>query len=327
MDHAVNVVEEGCYFIQKVVAEEATSTECGFCPRGIVVLESMKKRFPETFIGISVHMDNMGPDPMIANDYLELGYVLPKDGLPNGIVNRKKKFSGDPLLFENYFEKEIQHLAKARVLIKSVSEVENNTIHIDVATRFAENKEKAKYKLAFVLLENGVTGYDQLNYFYDGSYGSMGGFENLPRHANITFNDIARGIWNFYGMDNTIPASIEKKVDYEYAYDMIVPNSVQNTKNLEVVVLLLDTATGEIVQADKLPVGRTQSSIQSVDVAKNWKVYALDGRVEVEGDAYTTLQVYALDGSIVRNEGLTKGIYIARVIAKDKMYTQKVVVE
>lgn len=323
--HSLNVVEEGCFFPQKVVIEEATSVACGFCPRGIVVMESMKKRFPDRFIGIGVHMDIMGPDPMIVQDYLELGYLLEK-GLPNGIANRKSSLKGDPLFFESFYEKEIQQLAKANVVIKSVSEVQDKNIHIDVTTRYSQDYANAKFKLAFVLLENNVTGFKQTNYYSDGSYGSMGGFENLPKNAEITFNDVARGIWSFYGMDNSVPSELSKKVDYEYSYDMSVPVNIQDEKNLEVVVLLFDAESGNIVQADKMSVGKSVS-IQSAENDKNWNVFVENGKVAVEGDEYQNLKVYSLNGVQVQNDCLAKGIYIVQVFSKDKMYTQKIVVE
>ena len=324
--HSLNVVEEGCYFLRKVVAEEATSTLCGYCPTGIVVFESMKKRFPDQFIGIAVHMDVLGPDPMICEDYLQLGYLI-EEGLPNGIVDRKYDMRGNPMFFENYYEKEIQNLADAKVTIRSVSEVKNNSIHIDVATRFAKDTSGAQYKLAFVLLEHKVSGYTQTNYFSGRLDDPMGGFEQLPKHVEMDFNDVARGIWDFYGMPNTIPSAITKKVDYEYAYDMPLPREVQNPANLEVVVMLMDADSGDIIQADKLAVGKT-ASIESVSgTDRNWNLYAADGRILVEGDEYESLQVYALDGSLLHNGGLPAGIYIARVVAGHKMYTQKVVVE
>ena len=40
---------------QRFVVEEGTGTWCGWCPLGIVGLNGMAKKYPETFIGIAVH--------------------------------------------------------------------------------------------------------------------------------------------------------------------------------------------------------------------------------------------------------------------------------
>ena len=49
----------------KVVVEEGTATWCGFCPRGIVGVQEMKKKYPDSFIGIAAHRD----DPLEPTSY------------------------------------------------------------------------------------------------------------------------------------------------------------------------------------------------------------------------------------------------------------------
>lgn len=323
IEQTINVIEEGCYFPQKVVIEEGTSTLCGYCPKGIIVMESMKLRYPETFIGIAVHSEMMGSDPMIASNYQDINQYW--SGLPSGIVNRKESLCGDPLYFEQYYESEVQKLSIAKVLLTSVSQPKENKITINVEITFNQNMNGNNYRLAFVLLENEVTGFAQSNYYSTGEYGAMGGFEHMPGQVYLTFNNVARGIWDFTGLQNSIPVNIEKKVTYKYSYQLTIPTDIRNQKNLEVVALLLDSNSGEIVQADKLAVGKEISAIIQEATSAQLNIYADNGTIKVQGE-YNKLGVYTIDGKEVPNQTLPHGIYIVKVIAKGKTYTKKILI-
>lgn len=53
--------------------------------------------------------------------------------------------------------------------------------------------EKSDYRVAFILLENGITGYKQVN-AYSGAPYDIGSFEKLPNPCFPVFNDVAQGI-------------------------------------------------------------------------------------------------------------------------------------
>ena len=40
---------------RKIVVEEYTAMWCGYCPRGIALMENLAKTYPDDFIGIAVH--------------------------------------------------------------------------------------------------------------------------------------------------------------------------------------------------------------------------------------------------------------------------------
>lgn len=329
----LNIVEKGCYFPRMVVAEEGTSTYCGYCPRGIVVLESMKKRYPDTFIGIAVHTDAMGIDPMHSQSYNDISDYFKSDGLPNGVVNRKKKQSGDPLFFEQYYDDEKGKLSDAQVVIRSVSNVQENSekgkiIHVESEITFARTMSNANYKLAYVLLEHEVAG-QQMNSFAGGGQGSMAGWENKPQLVDMLFNDVARDIWDLRGMNNSLPSEIEKKVTYKHSFDMPLPITVENENNLEVVVMVLDANQGEeIIQAAKLGIGK-ETGISTPAITHDidgWNIYAENRTVKMLGVENATIAVYNMDGRQVRNDNLPNGIYLVRATANGKTLTSKVVI-
>lgn len=325
LTQTVNVIEEGCYFPQKVVVEEGTSIYCGFCPRGIVVMESMKLRYPDTFIGIAVHSEMMGNDPMVAYEYQNINAYF-SDGLPCGIVNRKESLCGDPLFFEQYYEKEVQKLSMAKVTLLSVSDVKDDHIDVQVETTFNQNMSGRNYRLAFILLENNVTGFQQSNMYAGGNYGAMNGFEEMADYVSIPFNDVARGIWDYEGLENSIPANVEKKVPYDYSYQIPVSADVQDKRNLEVVAMLLDINSGEIIQADKLAVGQKAPTMVRQISSEMFGLYVENGTVKVHTQECVCLHIYTPDGLEVPNQRLSHGIYIVRATVKGKTYTKKMLI-
>ena len=40
---------------RRMVMEEATATWCGWCPRGIVAIDGLKRDFPDNFLAIAIH--------------------------------------------------------------------------------------------------------------------------------------------------------------------------------------------------------------------------------------------------------------------------------
>lgn len=327
---SINCVEEGCYFHRVIVAEESTSVNCGYCPRGIVIMSSLKARYPDRFIGIAIHSPAMGDDPMVVYDYDEyINGLYDDNALPNGIINRKSEYAGDPIMFDKYFEEELSRngLAVADVEIESVSALTDNKIDVKVRTRFGGDYSGVDYRLAFVLIENQVESYaGQLNYFTGGE--PMGGWENLPSTVYMNFDDVARGIWDFEGVEGSIPSDITKKTDYEYSYTMDLDAKkaiVGKAENLEVVALLVDRISGEILNADKMKIDSTVDGIADAE-ADDLNIYVNDGRVVVEGD-YDSMRVYDVNGIMHDNTDLASGVYIVQVLADGKTFARKVVVK
>ena len=316
---SINCVEEGCYFKRRMVMEESTSVYCGFCPKGIVVMGSLSQRYPDDFIGIAIHSGSMGPDPMALYDYDEaISGLYTEDGLPNSILNRNYEYSGDPIFMDKWFETErkFSPLAIAGVEITSVSPITDGGITVTTETTFAGNYSEANYRLAYVLLENGVASSEpQLNYLSGGS--PMGGWENLPSEVYMDFDDVARGIWDFNGIEGSIPSSITKKTPYEYTYTMKFADksvTVLDEDSLEVVVMLIDPVSEEILNAVKRPVGYV-SGVSEAPAVDEPVVYVADGRIKVEGGC-DRLTVFSVSGVQVANRDLADGIYVA-VIERD----------
>lgn len=266
---SVESIEAGCFFPQVHVVEESTNTLCGFCPRGIVVMESLEARHPDRFIGIAVHSDvTSQSDPLFVPDYYNhLAFLIADPQTmtisePKGIMNRDPELCGDPLYWDLYFDRHAEDLAEAKVRIGRISDVSDGHLDVELTTRFAHDHADHAYRLALVLVEDNVAGCVQSNYYAGGSYGTMAGWENESSYVRTALSHVARGIWDYDGLEGSLPIVIERKKDYPFVYTLDLAHTDYNiVENLSVVALLIDGATGKIVQADRLPVGMTVEGI------------------------------------------------------------------
>lgn len=308
-------------FPYKIVVEEGTGTWCGWCPRGIVGMREMKKKYPDSFIGIAVHAD----DPMKTSSYTALLSNL--KGYPGCIVNRNKDLVFDPAFanLEKAYLDEIKKGADVGITVAAqFASEDQKVVEISTQTVFGYSMENAAFRIAFVVLENGVTGYKQTNNYAGGRNGEMGGFESLSGSAKIDFDDVARGIYKSYnGTLSSVPTTVVKGETYAYSYELTLPTTIQNKNNLEIVALLINSTTKEIVNADKVELKAEATGIDQVQEHSSINVYAEDGEIKVSGD-YDTLQVYTTEGVEILNSQLNSGVYLVRIVAGNHIYVKKI---
>ncbi len=325
-------------FPRKVVVEEGTGTWCQFCVRGIVGMREMKKRYPDSFIGIVVHSG----DPMAASSYGALESRFFKSGLPNCVFNRDPQLRMDPNLdnLERTY-KQISRISDIGVKASAgFASVNENTIKITTSTTFGFTSDAVAYRFAFVLLEDSVhstlNGYGQANAYSPDSGSpyagvSMGGFENLPPYIpaeDMYYEHVARGIYkSFEGTLNSVPYQVTEGETYTYSYEIDATSyrraKVLDKTRLAVVALLIDTNTGQIVNADKVDVKLYDASSIEETPASECRVYAEDGMVKADGE-YDSLRVFTVDGIEVANQQLQNGVYLAQIISGKHIAVKKV---
>jgi hypothetical protein len=345
-------------YTRKIVVEEATGTLYSFAPRGLVFRDSLNRKYPETFIGISVHNNDPMTDPEYDREiFTRLGEY------PSGLINRIRKVN--PTSFDALGVLEAEYINESRVkptLVKiSLSaQYTNETktrITANIQSNFALNQVNADFSLSVVVTENNVTGtgpgYDQQNFYGLGVFGAMGGYENLPFPAvpadQMVYHDVARALFGtFAGFEESIPQTVfaGTPVNYTYAFDL--PASVLNANNINIIAFIIDNATGEIINADRIKAG-------AITVATAIKEIQLTGltvnayknsngtvavEVETESTKTVSISIYSLDGKKVAeiapaavngfqqfevtNSNL-KGIYLIKVKAGQQIVTKKVV--
>lgn len=307
-DVVTNVRVTDASFVKRMVVEEGTGTWCGWCPRGIVAFEQMQEKYPDTFIGIAVHVDDLFEE----NTYLPIQSYF--TGYPRCIVNRDPARVYDPAYsnLESAYKSVCNEAAVANVYVSAY--IDGNDIYAKVTTTFAASDKGLNYRIAFVILEDSITGYEQNNNYSGGSNGAMGGFEDLPRYASINFNHVARGIYDYNGIEGSVPSDVEEGEFYDFEKVIPLP-VVQKTDYLSIVALFINGKTGLIDNAAKsrIQIGKGVGSTQQVDIAIWADEYGNVLCSEKDGK----IEVFNLDGMSMPAQGLDKGIYIVRYTSPD----------
>lgn len=298
----------------KVVAEELTGTWCGWCIRGIVTLEEMKERYPESFIGIAVH----------SGDFLETaGYaeyikdISASTGFPYSITCRDRSAAGDPDVIPTYYKRKANADIKGYVKLELSADNDECLAKSNVVLN--ENISDGRYRMSYVIVENDVfeeqnPNYKQLNYYAGGENGPMGGYEDMPEVLlNYHFNDVARGvIGDVLGITESLPYVMDMGKMYTHEVTFSLPKEVINPDNVYIVAMLIDGRNGSIVNADmKKLTSEMPSAITNVDA----------------GLLPDSHEFYSIDGRKVTANDHTPGIYIQRTVKDGKMYVKKFIVK
>lgn len=335
-------------FHKNIVVEEATGMWCTYCPAGIVAMEELEKRYPDTFIGLALHYN----DQLAVDDYvMDLSFP---DGFPTGWINRR--YYTSPMVqihedgatrytmldggFETYYLEEMALPAVAEIDV--VAKQEGKAYRVMSTLCFAMDDVDADYRIAYAIIENDVTGngYYQVN-GYSGQDVDMGGFEDLPATIyDIEFQHVVRAIYDDYqGVAGSVPTEISGGEKYTHEYLVELPSTVSDAKNVEVVAMLIDMKTDTIINADKVDL---LSGIKAVGVdGLAMQCDAVDGmvRVKVIGDVAYDSQVamYDVHGRLIDVKKIvdnraelggncSSGVYVIVLTDGDRQMTEKIIV-
>lgn len=252
---------------KRLVLEEHTSSGCGWCPRGIVFMDSMWNAHAADLSSIAVHTNLSWTDPMrvVSYDNFIAGLSLPSydgsatgNGIPAVYVDRREVL--DPSSLFDIYNDEKNYFGFADIAIATPT-ISGGNMSAVVTVTPAVNMS-GDYRLAMVVTEDGVTGtasgYNQDNYY---SYQSQdiplsGGdkdYQALPQiipAAQMTYNFVARGIFpSNTGAAGSLPATMT--AGQSYSYTITAPlTSTWNANNLSATILLLDNANGQVLNSN-----------------------------------------------------------------------------
>lgn len=295
-------VTQVAYFPKRtVVIEEGTGTWCGNCVLGLWAMEYLRENYSDDgFIGIGVH----NGDKMTDKEY---DRALGLTTFPMGVVNRKVSCSpvtndyqlqtsgAEPETFVDHFLKAREERTFAEIEVKGSYNSDSTQIDALATVKSVITVDGVDYRVAFVVIENGVTGYVQLNYFSGTTY-PIGGYEKLPKNCSLAFDDVARGIWpTFSGDAGSLPSSLTAGEPVEYAYSIPIPATVKNKQYLELIALLLNGQTSEIMNAHRFPM--TEYAHDRIDnsLRKGLNLLVSDGRLTVTDDSGSMIHAELFD--------------------------------
>jgi hypothetical protein len=233
-----------------VVGEEGTGTWCGWCPRGTVAMDKMAATYGDKWIGIAVH----NGDPMTVANY-DAGFGALIGGYPSSLVDRGNDI--DPSVMEGDFLDRITVVPTALISNSASFLPYSRVLTVHVSSNFQANASN-DFKLACVLVENGVTGttsgYNQANYYAGGANGVMGGYESKPSSVPATqmvYDYVARAIApSFGGMTNSFPSDVNSGETHSQTFTFTLAPD-WNVNKLQIIGLLID-GNGKIDNAGKI---------------------------------------------------------------------------
>lgn len=270
-----------------MVCEEGTGTWCANCPRGIVGVEKMYEKYPDTFIAIAMHDSQDAKYGMYVPEYQTVLSYLQQ--FPMSISNRVEIADPGFSSLERVYGRIKQPVyAKVSVDAKFVEGSNDTQILATASTLFGRDFEDEDFRIAFVLTEDKVIA-QQANNYHDNQLGEMGGWENKPAMATVALDHVARYISNVYGDKASSVKEVAKGETKVYERVIDLPSSVRDPHNLRIVALLIDNASatrpiytaGEVTAANSLYTG-VESVVDDADsVNAPVEYYNLQGvRVE-----------------------------------------------
>ena len=306
---------------QRFVVEEGTGTWCGWCPLGIVGLNGMAKKYPETFIGIAVHKQ----DKLETSSYSKLSF----SGYPSCYINRDLSSVAKPEFasLEASHNKAVSKSPRVGMEIKAHFVGNNkNKIKAVASASFFAAQTSVDYKISFVLVENGIEGYYQANNFSGGGQGKMGGFEDLPGYASINMDHVARMNYSFDGIKGSIPTTVEADQIVEYAAELEVPGSIQHADSLHLIALLINSK-GQIENAASAHVTVDPALSISEDVALLAPEFTFsNGHLNIEGFE-GKVRIYDANGRKIPNHDIQSGFYIIKYTSGNKTIVKKMLLK
>ena len=260
----------------RTLLEEYTGTWCGWCVRGFVGLEKLAELYPDDFVCVSYH--NGDPMEVVdAEEYPWNEFVLGGfPGFPCASMDRIAET--DPFWGTNYGVKPMgivddlteraKEFGHASIDLLADYDADNDAVNVTANVTFAYDVEDADFALEYILVEDGLTGegsgWAQNNYYagnYDESCAELDPYiEGDAVLTGLKFSDVAVMVSEIGGIEESIPATIkaDERITHTYTFDLANAlntageNIIQDVNKLKVVALLVNTATGEVVNANKI---------------------------------------------------------------------------
>ncbi len=284
--------------LRKPLVEEYTGTWCKYCPRVLAGMEKMSDQNGDMFVGVAYHVS----DEM--SFAAQIYYPANPNGLPSCFIDRAKDFA--PQSGQSEWESRCKIVAPANISVQAYWADEAKTrVEAVSTTNFIRNFPNNPYQLAYILLANDVhsTEWTQSNAL---SGGTLTGDSYIDKYIKLPdpirdlhYNEVAIAQSENLGapIAGSLPSDVKEFTPYEHTFSFdIAGNTLPLDKEkMEVVVMLINSETGEVMNANKAHVGDITGVI-SID----------NGQLTMDNEANA---VYDLSGRKM-NAQLKNGVYI-----------------
>lgn len=270
--------------LHKPLVEEYTGTWCQYCPRALAGMEKMADKNGDNFVGVAYHvLDEM---EFVSSIY----HPAQPSGLPSVFIDRVKDFA--PLTGQSEWEARANIIAPANISVVGEWADEAKTkIRATSTATFIRDFKDNPYRVGYILIANDLhsTAWSQQNALSGSATTGDAYLDKYIKAGNpirdLHYNEVAlaQSAENGAGLPESLPADVLGDVAYEHTFEFdITGNELPLVKDkMEVVVVLIDTRTGEAVNCNKGhvvdPTGIDEIS-GNAESEKEGAVYDLSGR-------------------------------------------------
>lgn len=314
----MNVITPENGYDINVVCEELTSTTCVACPIGITGMEQMTENYGiengGRFIPIAIHcpIPSAG-DPMDvitsqSSQYYDFMAQIGSTPASRMMRHMNEDVYPQPSTLQSYYEMwaDSKTFAKVDATLAPGDEGKQQ-VKVNVTSTFSMASE-GKYGLAYTVTEDGLGPYNQRNGYSGAQYDAFG-WESKGDPTPVMYDHVVRtSLFTPRNATRMNAPTAGQTFEHELTISLA---TVTNTDNYGITVMLVDIATGEIINAAYCK-GNSTLAVDAVEGAAV-RPYAVEGGVQMPAAG----DIYAIDGRIVaRNASglvnLPAGVYVAR---------------
>lgn len=278
---------------RNVLVEEFTGTGCGYCPRGLVGMEKMRKAFGDRFVGVGIHRYNASDAMYIAN-YAPVNF----SGAPSCRIDRGEEIdpyfgSGDDVCDDMRAAMAIPGFADVDVSGTLDEAYTAVSATATVSPLFADT-----YNVEFVLVADGLQGtgsaWNQANYYYQYSAAQMpedlsifgnGGKYGKASVTGWIFNDVAIASSFVNNTNKVASKALNAEENAEFTYTISLPTkealkAALKKDEIYVVAIVTDSKKNVVNAVKKKVSNATPSAVKGLadDGAVVTARYTTDGR-------------------------------------------------
>ena len=283
------------------------------------------EKYPDIFFSIAKHGYTGTPKELLCPSYEYADWGV----YPQAAVDRRATFDPDVSTTFMYVEGVLNNFPVIAGIETQANYVAGDYTHIKVNTnvQFVKDMTNCSFGIAYAIIEDGVTGYQQNNGYAGGKYGELDGWENKPSMVSVTLNHVARaGFGIAGGIENSIPVNdVYSTTIYNHNTVLNVPSNVKNRDNIKVVAFLINRGDhGYVENAVEVPVLEAgETSIADITSTPAPDLSLRNGSIVADG-FNGKLQVYTVGGQLVKNASLARGMYIVRGTDGKQNFVKKI---
>lgn len=233
-------------FRRRLLVDKGSGMWCNNCPKGIIAVENLEQQFGDEILALDTHVRDL-----VANDgyFAHLGF----NDIPKLMLNRMPSTSTSDVTAWNDKYPVTTHF---NIWIENLESAPDNAFKVRVKYCAAEDLDNAddRIRVAYVLSAD-MSGADHGDFYQANNchqpayrqyyYLPTNISASLVRLNNVTITSEDA----FCGIAGSVPQSMDAYIASSYEWSVKCPDLIEDLSSVMVTVMLLDTESGEVLNA------------------------------------------------------------------------------